>query len=102
MSEIYNKIVEEVELAMDDLQSLVTSALFSSSDAGESNSDFDAGGDSGSPISEFNLDDLDIDSMSEEQIEELQFRLAEELMQSNPLQDIADGVTKEIMAGQVC
>ena len=71
MAEIYNKIVEEVELAVDELQSLVTSALFSSGD-GESNSDFDAGGNSGSPISEFDLDNLDIDAMSEEEIEELQ------------------------------
>lgn len=100
MTEIYNKIVEEVELAVDELQSLVTSALFSSSDAGERNTDFDVGGDSGSPISEFDLDNLDLDAMSEEEIEELQFKLAEELMQNNPLQDIADGVTKEIMAGQ--
>lgn len=96
MAEIFNKIVEEVELAANELQALVSSALFST---GESNSD--VGGDSGSSIPDFDLSDKDLDSMSEEQLQEIQHMLQEQLMENNPLQGIAEGVTRDIMAGQV-
>lgn len=105
MAEIYNKLLDQVEQVADELQALVGSAIFSAGDtAGESNS---ASGAAGGSSPEFNLedldmDDLDLDSMSEEQIQSLQQMLAEELRENNPLKGIAEGVTQEILAGQVC
>lgn len=95
MAELFNKIAEEVQQATDELQSLITSAISATSE--ESN--FDASGGSGSSADEFDMSDLDLDGMSEEEIQQM---LAEEMMQNNPLQGIAEGVTQEIMAGQVC
>ncbi len=95
MAELLNKIAEEVQQATDELQSLISSAISATSD--ERN--FDASGGSGSSADEFDMSDLDLDGMSEEEIQQM---LAEEMMQNNPLQGIAEGVTQEIMAGQVC
>ena len=47
---------------------------------------------------EFDIDDLDLDNLSEE---ELQRILSEEMMQGSPLEGIADSVIGDIVAGQV-
>lgn len=105
MADIYNKILDQVELAADELQALVGSAIFSAGDtAGESNSASDgAGGSSlGLNLEDFDMDDMDLDSMSEEQLQSLQQMLAEQIAENNPLKGIAEGVTQDILAGQVC
>ena len=94
MAEFLNKIAEEVQQATVELQSLISSAISATSD--ERN--FDASSGSGSSADEFDLSDLDLDGMSEEEIQQM---LAEEMMQNNPLRGIAEGVTQDIMAGQV-
>ncbi len=99
MADLFNKIAEEVQLATDELQSLISGAISLESEVDETTSDFDASGGMGSSEDEFDLSDLDLDGMSEEEIQQM---LAEEFMQHNPLQGIAEGVTQEIMAGQVC
>lgn len=99
MAEFFNKIAEEVEKASEELYALFTGESASGGGGGGSNANFDAtDGDSGSFPHEFDLDDMNLDGMSEEQIQEM---LAEDLMKNNPLQDLADGVTRNIMAGQV-
>jgi len=98
MAEFFNKIAEEVEKASEELYALFTGESASGGGGGGSNANFDAtDGDSGSFPHEFDLDDMNLDGMSEEQIQEM---LAEDLMKNNPLQDLADGVTRNIMAGQ--
>ena len=62
MAELLNKIAEEVQQATDELQSLISSAISATSD--ERN--FDASGGSGSSADEFDMSDLDLDGMSEE------------------------------------
>ena len=47
---------------------------------------------------EFDLDDIDIDNLSEEEIQRI---MAEEMMQNSPLDGIADSVIGDIVAGQV-
>lgn len=102
MAEFFNRIAEDVQQASDELYTLFSgeSASWGGGGGGSnSNTNFDAtGGDSGSFSHEFDLDDMDLDGMSEEQIQQM---LAEDLMQNNPLQDLADGVTRNIMTGQV-
>lgn len=50
----------------------------------------------------FDIDDLDLDELSEEEIQELlKSQQADDLMQHNPLNGIADGVMGNIMAGNV-
>ena len=109
-AEYFNKIADEVLLAAEQMQSLLTTGDLIPAD-GASNDD--SGGDFGDDIGgagggassssssgshEFDMSDLDFDGMSEQEIQEL---LGEEIMQNNPLQGIADDVTKNIMAGQV-
>jgi len=96
MTEYFNKIADEVQLVADELQSLVFGGFASESGTAETNN-FDASGDSGSHAHEFDLTGMDLDGMSEQEVQQL---LAEELMQNNPLQGIAEGVTKNILAGQ--
>lgn len=97
----FNKIADDVEVAAEQLRSMFTTG--GDSDDSEANAAGGAGagatGDSGSFSHEFDLDmDLDLDSMSEEEIQRL---LGEEMMRNNPLQDIANDVTKNIVAGQI-
>lgn len=108
-AEYFNKIADEVLLAAEQMQSLLTTGDLIPAD-GASNDD--SGGDIGDDIGgagggassssssgshEFDMSDLDFDGMSEQEIQEL---LGEEIMQNNPLQGIAEDVTKNIMAGQ--
>ena len=100
MADFINKITDEVQLAADELYSLFSGDAFSGSGSGvgSEQNEFDISGDSGSYSHEFDLSDMDLDGMSEDEIQEL---LADELMKNNPLQGIAEGVTQNIMAGQV-
>ena len=98
MAEYFNKMAEEIHLATEELQALFTGSGASGSDSGGNTNSFDASGNSGSYAHEFDLDGMDLGGMSEEEVQRM---LAEELMQNNPLQGIAEGVTKDILAGQV-
>lgn len=105
MAEIYNKLLDQVEQAADELQALVGSAIFSPGDtAGASNSASESAADSplGFNLEDLDMDDMDFDSMSEEQLQSLKQMLAEQIAENNPLKGIAEGVTQEILAGQVC
>ena len=105
--QFFNKIADDVMLAAEQLQSLLTTGDLTNTaadnDGGASSNDDSSGsgpdtsGDSGSYSHDFDFSDLDLDGMSEDEIQEL---LADEMMQNNPLQGIADDVTKNIMAGQ--
>lgn len=97
----FNQVSEDMEMAAEQIWS-----LFSNGDptkpetAGADESDTS---DSGSFSHKFDpsgidFDDLDLENLSEEQIQQL---LAEDMFQNNPLQGIAADVTKNIMAGQV-
>jgi hypothetical protein len=96
MAEFFNRVAEEVQLAADELQTLFSGSISSGGGAGGGSAQ--AGGDSGSYAHDFDMSDMDLDGMSEEEIQSM---LAEEIMKNNPLQGIADGVTKDIMSGQV-
>lgn len=110
MADFINKFTEEIERATEELYELFTGGNTASSESGSNNngngnngnfraSGVGGGGDAGSYAHEFDLSDMDFDGddLSEEAIQEM---LAEELMKTNPLQGIADGVTADIMAGQ--
>ena len=99
MAEYFNRITDEVQLAANELKSLFSDGGDASGSNTGKKPDFDAsGGDSGSYSHEFDLSEIDLDNLSEEEIQQL---LAEEMMQNNPLQGIAEGVTKDILSGQV-
>jgi len=100
----FNKIADDVEVATRQLQSLMfgpddseTTDGFTSGGGGGSTGPGDPES-SGSFTHEFDMSNMDIDSMSEEEIQRV---LGEEMMRNNPLQDMANDVTKNIMAGQV-
>ena len=98
MAEYFNKLAEEVQLATEELRTIFSDLGAASSSGGSSKKTFEPSGDSGSYAHQFDLDDLSFDGMTEEEIQQV---LAEELLQNNPLQGIAEGVTKDILAGQV-
>mmetsp|Transcript_24222 Transcript_24222/g.57159 ORF Transcript_24222/g.57159 Transcript_24222/m.57159 type:complete len:259 (-) Transcript_24222:249-1025(-) len=100
----FNKIADDVEVATRQLQSLMfgpdDSETTDGSTSGGGGGSTGPGGpeSSGSFTHEFDMSDIDIDSMSEEEIQRV---LGEEMMRNNPLQDMANDVTKNIMAGQI-
>ena len=97
----FNKIVDDVEVATEQLWSMFTAGDMDSEPnaaGGSGPGASSTSGDSGSFSHEFDFSDIDLDSMSEE---EIQLYLGEEMMRNNPLQDIANDVTKNIVAGQV-
>lgn len=96
--EYFNKLAEEVQLATEELRTIFSNVGAASSSGGSSTKTFEPSGDSGSYTHQFDLDDIAFDGMTEEEIQQM---MAEELMQNNPLQGIAEGVTKDILSGQV-
>jgi hypothetical protein len=106
--QFFNKIADDVYLAAEQIQALMTGDLLndngdggdggsggSNNDGSSSSSSSSGGGDTG--IDDI-LNDPDFKGLSEDEIRGL---IADEMMQNNPLQGIADDVTKNIMAGQV-
>jgi hypothetical protein len=106
--QFFKKIADDVYLAAEQIQALMTGDLLNDNgDSGDgggggggvnndgSSSSSGGGGDTG--IDDI-LNDPDFKGLSEDEIREL---IADEMMQNNPLQGIADDVTKNIMAGQV-
>ena len=105
--QFFNKVVDDVYLAAEQIQALMTGDLLN--DNGDSGDGGGGGGDDGSSSSSSGggggdtgiddiLNDPDFKGLSEDEIREL---IADQMMQNNPLQGIADDVTKNIMAGQV-
>mmetsp|Transcript_31197 Transcript_31197/g.31708 ORF Transcript_31197/g.31708 Transcript_31197/m.31708 type:complete len:257 (+) Transcript_31197:34-804(+) len=102
--QFFNKIANDVLLAAEQIQSIVMTGELPTDDGGGGSRGGDDG-DSGtttngdaSGILDGIKDNIDFDGLSEDEIREL---IAEEMMQNNPLQGIADDVTKNIMAGQI-
>ena len=102
--QFFNKIANDVLLAAEQIQSIVMTGELPTDDGGggsrvgdDGNSGTTTNGDA-SGILDGIMDNIDFDGLSEDEIQEL---IAEEMMQNNPLQGIADDVTKNIMAGQV-
>mmetsp|Transcript_15004 Transcript_15004/g.30913 ORF Transcript_15004/g.30913 Transcript_15004/m.30913 type:complete len:302 (-) Transcript_15004:411-1316(-) len=103
--QFYNRIVDEVKLASDELTGLLFPESGGAASGGNEGSGAGGSGGGGAAAGEFDFSDIDLDmedmedmgGMSEEEIKRM---LAEEFMQSNPLQGIADDVTQRIFAGQ--
>ena len=109
--QFFNKVVDDVYLAAEQIQALMTGDLLNdngdSADGGgggggnndgSSSSSSSSGGGGGDTGIDDILNDPDFKGLSEDEIREL---IADQMMQNNPLQGIADDVTKNIMAGQV-
>lgn len=94
--QFFNKIAEDVLMAAEQIQSLFNTGELSADNGGENDGDGNIGGERNEFPNDI-TEDLDLEGLSEEEIQEL---LAEEMMKNNPLQGIADDVTKNIMAGQ--
>ena len=109
--QFFNKVVDDVYLAAEQIQALMTGDLLndngdsgdggggggSNNDGSSSSSSSSDGGGGDTGIDDI-LNDPDFKGLSEDEIREL---IADQMMQNNPLQGIADDVTKNIMAGQV-
>ncbi|MGK3743688.1 MAG: hypothetical protein ACI8RD_004219 [Bacillariaceae sp.] len=100
--QFFNKISDDVLAAAEQIQALMTGDLLKDNSgdgggSGGSNDGSSSGGGGDTGIDDI-LNDPDFKGLSEDEIREL---IADEMMQNNPLQGIADDVTKNIMAGQV-
>lgn len=97
--QFFKKIADDVLLAADQIQTILMNGELLNKEGGVgigngNSADNDFGDETGTVP-----DDLDLDLDLTE--EEMQALIAEQLMQNNPLQGIADDVTSNIMAGQV-
>jgi hypothetical protein len=96
----FYKIADDVLQATEQIQARMEEGLnllWTGDVAEKASLSHSMGGDSDF-LNEGNMDNLDLENLSEEEIQKL---LAEEMMDSNPLQGIADSVMGNIMSGQV-
>jgi hypothetical protein len=97
----FNKIADDVLKATENIQArfeegwsvLSTGALPDSAKAGSSASS--------SPEIEFDLDDFDVEGLSEEELQELMAEHQQQMMENSPLKGIAENVMGNIMSQNV-
>jgi hypothetical protein len=103
----FNKIAEDVLRATELIQTIMEEGIGvvlngELPDDGAAKASASAASDStqgaNSGHQEFDVEDVDLDNLSDEELERL---LAEDMMQSSPLKGIADDVMGNIMSGQV-
>ncbi|VEU36692.1 unnamed protein product [Pseudo-nitzschia multistriata] len=93
--QFFQKVADDVDAAAEQLWSIFGAGSAEQEDKADATGG--PGADSGSFAHQFDFSDTDIDGLSDEEIQRL---LGEEMMRNNPLQDIANDVTQNIVAGQ--